>query len=449
AKTADFWIQPKPRSDVALAYGVIKYLIDNNLIDFDFIQKYTYGFAELKEELSRWGVSSIEEYTGLKWSQIAHLADLYAKLKPNVTMIGIGMQKGLHGAESVRAVSLIPALIGLHRGFYYTNSRGWNIDFSYLTGKGLTRKKINVASQVALGKLLEKGEFKFVYIYNMNPAETLPNQAAVRRGLSREDVFVVVHDTHWTTTAKHADLVLPAPTFLEKEDIMVSYSHRYVRKSSIIIEPLGESKSELWVTDQLARMLNLKDNWLYEDAWEAAENALKDAFENGSFADLKNGKTVKLKMKPKKEYQTPSGKIELYATRAEEIGLTPLPKQHPLHENVEFIFLNTAINKYTHTQFQDVYGPIPPFVLINPEDAEAYAIHDNDLVELRNELGGIKMRAKVSVSVPRGVLWAPREGMDVDDKPQNIIIPDVTQRLGGGPIFNSTTVKISKIQNNF
>jgi anaerobic selenocysteine-containing dehydrogenase len=76
-------------------------------------------------------------------------------------------------------------------------------------------------SQVALGRHLENAEFKFVYIYNMNPAETLPNQKAVRNGLTRKDVFVVVHDTLWTETAKHANLVLPAPTFFEKEDIVI------------------------------------------------------------------------------------------------------------------------------------------------------------------------------------------------------------------------------------
>lgn len=446
AWAADFWIQPKPGSDIALAYGVIKHLIDRGLIDKDFIQKYTYGFAELKSEVSKWSVSSIEEYTGLKWSQIAKLAELYASFKPNVTMIGIGIQKNIHGAEAVRIVSLIPALIGMHRGFYYTNSKGWNIDIPYLTGKKLTAKKIKVVSQVALGRLLEKGEFKIVYIYNMNPAETLPNQAAVRRGLSRKDLFVVVHDTHWTATAKHADLVLPAPTFLEKEDIVVSYSHRYIRKSSAIIQPLGESKNELWITSQLARILNLNDEWLYEDPWKAAQKALKDAFENGSIADLKNGRTLKLKFKPINEYQTPSGKIEFYALKAKEFDLPPLPQQPQLNENGEFILLNTATSKYTNSQFQDVYGPKPPLVLINPADAEAYTIKNDDLVELYNEFGSIKTRAKISDSLPRGTLWTPREGNDVDGKPKNLIITDKTQKLGGGPTFNSTKVKIVKVK---
>jgi anaerobic selenocysteine-containing dehydrogenase len=442
AKSADLWIQPKPGSDVALAYGIMKHLIDKDFVDLNFVRKYTCGFDKLREELSKWSIDSIEKCTGLKWNVVAKLAELYVSLKPNVTMIGIGMQKSLFGAESVRAISLIPALIGLHRGFYYTNSNGWNVDLLYLTGQSLTNKKIKVVSQVALAKHLENGEFKFVYVYNMNPAETLPNQKAVRKGLTRKDVFVVVHDTHWTETAKHADLVLPAPTFLEKEDIVVSYSHGYVRKSEKIIEPLGESKTELWVMTQIAKRLNLKEEWFYEDAWKAVEKALENSFENGNFSDLKKGKTLRLKMKLKNEYQTPTGKIEFFATKAEELGLSPLPKQYPLSKSEGFILLNTAVSKYTHTQFQDVYGLLPPTVLINPENAKNYALSDNDVVELYNEFGSIKLRAVISGSVPKGVLWAPRECSDINGKPQNTIVPDITQTLGGGPIFNTVTVKI-------
>ena len=445
AKSADFWVQPKLGSDVALAYGIMKHLIDNNLVDFDFVQKYTYGFDKLKEEVCKWNVDMIEKCTGVEWDRIAQLAELYANQKPSVTMIGLGMQKSLNGAEAVRAISFIPVLVGLHRGFYYTNSQGWSVNVPYLTGQGLTQKKIKVVSQVALGRHLKNGEFKFVYVYNMNPAETLPNQRAVREGLTRQDLFVVVHDTHWTETTKLADLVLPAPTFLEKEDVVVSYSHRYVRKSEKVIEPLGESKSELWIMAELTKRLNLKEEWLYEDCWKAIEKALESAFENGSFSNLKEGRTLKLKMKPQNEYQTQKGKIEFYSSKAENLGLSPLPKQYPLPKNGCFIFLNTAIRKYTHTQFQDVYGPLPPIVLINPDDAEFHAVHDDDVIELCNEFGSIKLKVVISNSVLRGVLWAPRQGKDIDGTPQNTIMPDVTQRLGDGPIFNTTTVKIKTV----
>ena len=100
-------------------------------------------------------------------------------------------------------------------------------------------------SQVALADHVERGEFKFIYVYNMNSLVTLPGQWALRREFSRSDVFIVVHDSHWTKTTEYADVVLPAPTFLEKDDLVLPYSHNYVRLSRRAISPLGESRDEV------------------------------------------------------------------------------------------------------------------------------------------------------------------------------------------------------------
>ncbi|MBU7011186.1 MAG: molybdopterin-dependent oxidoreductase [Theionarchaea archaeon] len=444
AESADLWVKLTPGSDVALAYGILKQVIDNDSVDAGFIEQHTYGLDKLTEEISQWSTRSIEEYTGVHWGTVAELAELYSTHRQSTTMIGIGMQKSLYGAESVRAISLIPAVMGLHRGFYYSNAQAYYVDVPYITGKKLTDNPIRVVSQVALGRLLENGEFKFVYIHNMNPAHTLPNQEAVKKGLLRDDVFVVVHDTHWTETAHLADLVLPAPTYFEKEDIVIPYSHSYVRKSNQVIEPRGESKSELQVMEELAIRLHCKETWIYEDKWEALHNGLQNAFETGDISHIKRGELLTLKMKPKNEYQTPTGRIELYSATAEKMGVTPLPKQYPLPKS-GFILLNTAVKNYTHTQFQDIYGAIPSLVFINLEDAKTHHIHDTDVIEVSSKLGSIKLKAVISTAVPRGVLWAPRQGKDIEGTPQNSIMPDTTQKIGGGPVFNSTVVTIRKL----
>ena len=452
AQSADLWIQVKPGGDVVLAYGVIKYLIENDKVDSDFITKYTQGFDALKKEVSTWDINSIEAYTGIPWNTITKLAELYSTYKKNMTMIGIGMQKSVCGAESVRAISFIPAVLGIHRGFYYSNYQAFYVDLPYITGETISGAARTV-SQVALGNFLKRGEFKFVYIYNTNPAVTLPNQKAVSKGLNRTDVFVTVHDTHWTDTARSADLVLPAATFFEKEDVVIPYSHKYVRKLNRVINPLGESKSELWISAKIAERLHLKEEWLHEDEWDVLSTAFEDALEEGDINDLKKGNTVTLKMKPRNEYQTPSGRIELCPDISEVMHLSsqpgslpsplPLPMLYSPPEDT-FIFLNSAVKKYTHTQFQDIHGLIPSLVFINLKDALHHNIRDTDIVEVYNELGSIKLKAVTSVSVPQGVLWAPREGKDIEGTPQNSIIPDMTQKIGGGPVVNSTLVKIKK-----
>jgi anaerobic selenocysteine-containing dehydrogenase len=441
ARAADRWIQVRPGGDVALAYGMMKHAIAEDLVDHAFIQDNTYGFEHLKNEVSRWSIDTIENYSGISWKSIQEITSLYAHGSPSVILMGIGMQKSLQGAEAVRAISLIPSVLGIHRGFFYTNYQGWNVDIAYLTGRSLTESEPPVISQVALGRQLEEGTFSVVYVQNMNPAETLPDSSRVRTGL--EKAFLIVHDTHWTETTRLADIILPAPTYYEKEDVSLSYSHRYVRKAHKIIEPLGESKSEIWVISRLSQLLDRKENYLFEDPWKAVEQSFSGALEKGTFSNLMRGDMVTLKMHPREEYQTPTGKIEFYSTVAEKMGVDPLPAHHAKKPK-GFILLNSATKQYTHTQFQDVHGNIPPIVFINMDDAQKIHIRDNDIVELSNERGSIKLKAVVSSSVPPGVLWSPRQCRDIEGTPQNTLIPSTTQIIGGGPIFNSTEVSMSK-----
>lgn len=442
AKAADIWLNPRPGSDVALAYGLSRYLIEHDYVDLAFVEEWSYGYELFKKEVLKWAPGKVEETTGLRWGSVEELGEYYGRHKPSATMVGIGLQKSLHGAEAVRAITLIPALLGHHRGFYYSNSRGWSLDIPYITGESLTNKKAKIVSQVALGRHLEAGEFKFIYVYSMNPASTLPDQKAVRKGLG--DSFVVLHDTHWTETAKYADVVLPAPTFLEKEDIVPSYSHPYVRISRRVIHPLGESRDEVWFMRELANRLKVDAAFVFEDPWEAVKKATNSALE-GLFEDLIKGATLKLRYKPENEYQTPTGKIEFHSTKAEELDLTPFPVQLPIEVGEDqFFLLNNALPQYTHTQFQEVYGPIHQVVWINTDDLRAFHIGDRENIFVYNELGAVELQAIATENLPRGVLWSPRELTGFNGEPQNTIIPATTQKIGGGPTFNSTIVKIRK-----
>ena len=391
----------------------------------------------------RWTPERVEEATGLDGAVVESLADAYAEHPPSATMIGIGLQKSVYGADLVRAVSLIPPLLGLHRGFFYSSGQGQYVDHGLISGSALTAKKRKKLSQVGLGRTLERGEIKFLYVNNMNPAVTLPDQGALRRGLEKEDLYLVVHETHWTETAGYADVVLPAPTYLEKDDLVVGYSHTYITKSNRVIEPLRESRDEIQVTTDLARQLGLEEDWLYEDPWNVLGKALEESFVDGTFGDLMDGATLRFKMRPKDEYQTPTGKFEFASQSAKKLGYDPIPLQHPPPGgDGGFVLLTTAIANYTHAQFRDVYGPIEPIVWVNPEDAEAKGIGDGDTVELRNGLGAIKVEARVTEDVTRGVLWSPRLLDGKDGTPQNTIMPGDAQEIGGGPIFHSTTVEM-------
>ncbi len=445
AKKTDIWLNPYPGTDIALVYGVMRCLIGHEYIDQDFIKNWTVGYEELKKEVMKWTPKRVEEVTGLKWSTIENFSRHYGELRPSATMIGIGFQKSNQGANSVRAVALLPALLGLHRGFFYSNGNAYFVDFSYLTGERLTSKKPKTVSQVDLSRLVEQGDFKFIYIYNMNPALTLPDQTAFRKGLSSKDVFIVVHETHWTESTDYADIILPAATYLEKEDIVIPWSHRYVRMSKKAVDPLGKSKDEVWVTKELVERLNLNEEWLHEDQWEAVEKSLENSLYKGTYKDLMKGKSVELKYRSLDKYQTSTGKIELYSRKAVKLGFTSLPfHDSQLLGEGEFILLNSCLSHYTHTQFQEIYGPIPAIVRINPDDSELLGIKEGEIISLYNSHGNINVKAEISNTVPLGVLWSPKLLVGLDKISQNILTTGNPQLIGKGPKFNSTVVKILK-----
>jgi len=446
ARDADLWIQPWPGSDVALAYGLMDYLIKKEYVDLDFLREWTQGLEQLKEEAARWDPLRVTNVTGVERDLVVQLGEAYNKLRPSATMIGIGLQKNDQGADQVRAVSFIPALLGWHRGFFYSNSQSLSIDHERISGRSLSDKAPQIVRQVALADLVKRGAFKFIYVSGMNPALTLPNQSAFREGLSQGDVFTVVHDSHWTKTSQYADVVLPAPTYLEKEDLVVPWSHRYVMYSHQVVPPVTDSRSEIWVMREIARRLGLTDDWLFEDPWVAVERALEDAFEEGSFESLRSGAMLRLKTKQQDSYSTPSGKIEFYSSQAVRRGVNPLPAQGPLHtRRGDFVLLTSATARYTSTQFQEVYGPIPAEVVINWQDARGLGIEDGDVVQLSNDLGEVKMKAIVARTMRQGVVWSPRQSEGLDGEPQNCLMSSEPQELGGGPRFNSTRLRISRV----
>lgn len=441
AVLSDLWIGPKPGTDVALAYGIAHYLITNNLVDLNFIEEHTHGFEAYKTEAMKWTPSRVEHVTGVSWEGIEELCKMLTNNAPSVFMIGLGLNKSLTGAESCRAVSLLPAMLGHHRGFYYTNSRGRYIGGDS-DGSSLTSLKPSVVSMISLGERLAAGEFKFVYVFGMNPTLTLPDSKNVVDGLRREDVFLVVHDTHITETTNLADVVLPATTFLEKDDIYVSDSHPYVRLGRKTIWPLGESIDEIILMKALAEKLDVKVPWVYADPWEEMSEGFKDAFISGSFSDLFDGRGLQVRHKPLDEYPTGTGRLEFASTSTPE-GVSPIPIQMEIDvEDGEFIMLNSSVPQYTHTQFRDVYGGIPCTAWINPDDIETLGLDPEAKTTLYNEIGELIVDLKPTTRVPNGVIWCPRELIDSEGNHQNSLSPGKPQLIGGGPMFNTVKVRL-------
>jgi anaerobic selenocysteine-containing dehydrogenase len=447
AKKADLWIRTKPETDVALVYGLLNRLITSGKADAPFIEKWTTGFDRLKAEAAKWPPETIQQITGVSPDTLQLLTNLYAGNKPSMTLIGYGLQHCENGADQARAVAMIPSVLGIHRGFFYGNGSAFLLDRSRIKGESLTDKKPKIIQQVAVADHIKQGDFSVVYVSCMNPAMTLPNQNAFREGLARDDLFLIVHETHWTETAKLADIVLPAPTFLEKEDIVLPDSHNCVQFSRQVVSPVTDSRHEIQVMTGIARRLGLQEPWLYEDALTAIASAMQDAFENGDLQDLMSGRRLRLACKPRDRYPTPSGKMEFYAHAARARGQSPMPTQKEwVAETEQFTFMASSVSNHTHTQFQEVYGSIPAVVHINPKDAAKSGIDDGENILLRNHLGSLRLRAVISEALPEGVVWSPKEAADLDGIAQNSLMSSQPQAMGNGPRFNTTRVSLEKLE---
>ncbi|TFF95529.1 MAG: formate dehydrogenase, partial [Promethearchaeota archaeon] len=445
AKQSDLWINPFPGTDNYLALGISKYLIDNEYINKEFIKKWTFGFDRYKLLVDKIEYNEVEEICHINKKKLREISDLYAKFRPNASLIGIGLSKSRYGANSVRAISLIPALLGNHRGFFFSNDQAYFIDKDYLRLEDLNKNR-KIISQVNIAEDLEKNNIKFIYIFNSNPSASLPNQKKFRAFLKRKDVFVVVHDTHWSSICDFADIVLPAPTFFEKEDIIIPWSHSYIRYNPKIISPLGESKSEIWLFNKISEKLDIKKSEIWEEPLLVIKKSLNNSLKSGSFEDLINGNRLELRTKRINKYYTPSKKIEFSSTIAKKMGINPLPTiDHPILDSDEFILLTSSLKNYTHSQFLEIYGKIPPILKLNFEDAYELGIKDNMKVKIHNSFGYVKLNSKISIHMKRGVLWAPKLVIGLDGNPINILSSNTPQKIGGGSSFNSTKVRIRKI----
>jgi anaerobic selenocysteine-containing dehydrogenase len=446
AQKADLWIRPKPGCDVILAKAIAHQLISSQKYDAEFVARWTTGFDPFKEDVARWPLEKAADASGLAPDTIVELSKWYQPEKACASVIGIGFQKSLTGGEAVRSIALLAPLSGRHRGFFYSSGGGFRINKGYLSGAAFDVPAHKTVSQVTLGEQLARGDFKFVYVAGTNPALCYPDQGAIRRGLCRPDLFVVTHDPHWNETADYADIVLPAQTFFEKEDVIAPWSHWRIQKSNAVIRTVGQSRHEIEVMLGLAKRLNRNESWLYEKPWDAVTFALKDALSpDTDLNDLMAGEPGRLAYPPLNHYPTSTGKLSFTALKTDNRAVTSLPDEIKIKGQSDYyLLLGSSHPHYTHSQFQDVYGPIPATVAMHPEDAHSLGIVEGDTVSLTNALGCLTVTARLTDAQLKGTLWVPKQFPGTDGDPHNLVCPGIAQKLGGGATFNTTWVQLSK-----
>ena len=408
-------IYVKPGSDGALALGMLHIIHRDGLADIDFIKKHVQGYDELvKEVLLDFTPGKAAEICGVSVERMTEFAHAYAKSKAPFIRLGSGLSRYGNGAMTCRAINALPAVVGAWQypgGGLLSSASG-----SKFIGKDVMQQAHVHAPAKRLMPMIKLGEMLInpegtkvhsLYIFSSNPAITAPDQNVVRRGLMRDDLFTVVHERFFTDTCKYADIILPATTSVENDDIYNSYGHYTIGTGYKLIEPIGESRSNWQVIAELAKRMGLEDDFFDLSEKDLIEQIVRTSSRISKRDQelILNGEPVEMTVPEsyKMDFKTPSGKIELYNPQDVEPLIRYMP---PYGDNAPFWLINGNDIRILDSSFceLDFNDPELMKLRIHPEDAKMYNINDGAEVEIYNDRGSVKIKAYYDDEVQRGTL---------------------------------------------
>jgi anaerobic selenocysteine-containing dehydrogenase len=470
ARVADWHIPIQPGTDTALALGLMRILIEEGLYDQDYVAQHTHGFEALREHVQPFTPEHVAGLTGIAAADIERLAHDYASSVPSVIRLNYGMQRSQNGGAAVRAVCMLPALIGAWQqrggGLQLSLSGAFEFDSPALERPDLMlasplQRPSRIVNMSQFGQALTElnsPPVKAVFVYNSNPAAIAPNQNAVVRGLMRRDLFTVVHEQFFTDTTDYADVVLPATTFLEHKDFQGAYGHYFLQLSEQAIAPLGEAQSNIWLFSQLAQRMGFTEPCFQDSVDELIAQAL-----GGAAEELQAKKSLHMQCEAEElgngVFATPSGKIEFYSSTLAAQGIDPLPTFHPPDESRRGVdahtfpleFLPRKADNYMNSTFANLPShqkmESPGLAMMHASDASARQICEADWVEIYNARGKIRLRARLDGSVPAGVVAASLNWNKLSTGGNNInaLTSERLTDIGRGPTFYSTLVEVRKL----
>jgi anaerobic selenocysteine-containing dehydrogenase len=470
-------LAPLPGTDAALALGMMHVLVAENLLDHDYIARYTLGFEALKERLSQYPPARAAEITGLRAEDIVALARDYGTIRPAAIRLNYGMQRHAGGGMAIRTAACLPALVGAWRdpagGALLSSSGNYPINTQALERPDLIWNDPRTINMSAIGDALHdaKPPIRAIFVYNSNPVAVAPDSGKVVSGFAREDLFCVVHDVFLTDTADYADIVLPATTQLEHVDVHSSYGHLYVLANNRAIAPLGEAKQNTEVFRLLAAKMGFAEDCFRESDEDIARNAFMTGHKNAAGLDWEKLKTngwQRLNLPSpfapfaQGNFPTSSGKCEFYSESLRCQGIDPLPTYIPPRESAASNpslaqrFPLAMISPPARHALNSTFANLPVFVEhektpwldIHPEDAAARRIADGDKVRVFNDRGALALTARVSAKARPGVVVALSiwwRKLSPDGNNANAVTGQGLTDLGRAATFYDCLVEVERI----
>ncbi|MBA7644347.1 Acetylene hydratase [subsurface metagenome] len=479
ARQAELHLQPLPGSDGALAWSLIRTLIERGRYDTEFVENYTTGFEELAAYAKEFTPEYVAQKTGLPEQQIIACCRMIVENLPMVAnYVGVSIEHQDNGVNNVRAIACLGGLCGavdIEGGDLWPEEMGVRELSLYEEIPLKDQKPVGAErfpvlydlikechTMTGMDTMLGEGEYpmRALIVTGGNPANTNPNSLKVARAFSSLDLLVV-RDLFLTETAELAHYVLPAGAFLERSELHFYAQYQWVSLSRKVMEIPGVlDEYSFW--HDLAHRLGFGEKyfpWETEtevNRWLLAPTGitLEELQKHPEGLEYKPIEYRKFRDRP---FPTPSGKFEFYSRYLKDLELSALPEySEPLylrnHSEAYPLILITGARKmvFLHSRFRNIacFRRLHPRaeVEIHPEDAGRLGISDNNKVRIVSEIGSITVPARI---VPKeetrpGVIQITH-GWERESNVNRITFDLVNDPISGFPQLTSVPVRIEKI----
>jgi anaerobic selenocysteine-containing dehydrogenase len=457
ARQADLHIAPRPGTDLPIALALHRYLFERGLADERFLTEHTRGAEELRARAQEWTIERAAAEAGIEPQALEKFALMYSTASPALVRCGWGLERNRNGGSAAAAVLALPAVAGKFGirggGFSMSNSAAFGIKAAAWMND-TPEPPTRLVNMNHLGRALTEFNdpaVEMLFVYNCNPLATMPDQNRVLEGLKRDDLFTVVYEQVVTDTARYADVLLPATTFLENYDIAKGYGPISLQIVKPVIEPTGEARANAEVFSDLAARLGVGEaeeeiDTLLRIASRLPPAVSAELMETGSATPPFGGAPIQFSdVFP----LTPDRKIDLFPITLHESAPAGLYgyQPDPGTERYPLALISPASEKSVSSTLAELRQR-PAVLQMHPDDASARGLATDDPVRVFNELGEVHCPVALNkdirpgtVSLPKG-LW---RRSTYNGSTSNALVPDSLTDLGGGACFNDARVQVASL----
>ena len=469
AEQADLHVALRPGTDVVLAWAMAAELERQGGLDREFIARHVAGFEDYMALARGYTLADAARICGVDESVVAQLAEWYRTISPAVITVGNGLERNRNGGSGIRAIFALPALAGKFGvpGGGLINGAGFAFP---KTPARLARPDL-VPAGTRLLNIIDVGghltdatlapPIKALFIYNHNPLVVHPDQNRLRRGLEREDLFVVGSDVVMTDSLAYADVVLPACSHFEHADLFAAYGTHWLQRADRVIPPQGEALPNTEIFRRLAARFGFddpafraSDAELMNDALDGADPRMGGKRPSAIPLDRATPMTVDgggedavlfKNVFPK----TKSGKVELASPYLEGKYGARLPSWRPVASSYPLTLISPASDQRITSTFGGLHvSDGPPPLEMHPDDARPRGLRDGMRVRVWNDLGEVRLPLRVTEVIPRGVVCTLKGAwMATSDNGQTIsaLCPADHADISEGACYNDARVEVAAL----